>query len=301
MTYNQNEGQKILATPFAKAMAAKLNVDLSQVKPSGEGNKILVKDIENYASQKPNSTRSQSQPQSVSPSQRVDNIALTPMRKAIAKAMKNSWSNVAYTNLVTEVNMTKLWDDRKTYVNDITEMTGVKITFLPFIIKAIAVALQEFPKFNAKLNEANSTLDVASDYNIGIAVDTPKGLVVPVVKNANALSILQLAQEVKKLAIAARDQKLTRDQMSQGTFTISNYGSVGALYGIPVINYPELAIAGIGAIIDKIYVQDKQLVPGKVMHLTVAADHRWIDGAEIGRFMQKIKFLLENPGVLGLY
>ncbi|WP_041594047.1 2-oxo acid dehydrogenase subunit E2 [Mycoplasma crocodyli] len=309
---------KIKSTPIARALAAKLGVDIEQVKGSGIDGRILLEDVQNFKNN-PTSTPVQNQKieasanveaaksaPTVAPSKPVfitepHSEPIAPIRKAIAKAMTNSWSNVAYTNLVHEINMTRLWNLRSSIKDIVLKNENVKLTFLPYIVKAIAIALKEFPKFSAKYNEANSTLDYPGVINVGVAVDTEAGLMVPVIKNAATLSILEIASEVSRLAGAARKRTIKPDEMKGAGFTVTNYGSVGSLFGVPVINYPELAIAGVGAIIDRPIVENGAVVPGKVMYITVAADHRWIDGAEVGRFASRVKELLETPEVLGVY
>ncbi|MEE3928231.1 2-oxo acid dehydrogenase subunit E2 [Mycoplasmopsis ciconiae] len=302
----------IKSTPIARALAAKLGINLADVKGSGMDGRILMEDIKNFKAAPKveavvaNASAKVETSASVASVKRPSTLeahseAIAPIRKAIAKAMTNSWSNVAYTNLKHEIDMTNLWDLRSRIKDIVLKNEGVKLTFLPYIIKAVAVALKEFPIFLAKYNEANQTLDYPGQMNIGIAVDTEFGLMVPVVKNADQLNLLEIAAEVSRLATAARKRTIKPDEMKGASFTITNYGSVGALFGVPVINYPELAIAGVGAIIDRPVVKNGAVVPGKVMYLTTAADHRWIDGAEIGRFNSRVKELLENPEILGVY
>ncbi|AAZ43693.1 2-oxo acid dehydrogenase subunit E2 [Mycoplasmopsis synoviae] len=293
---------QVKSTPIARALAAKLGVDISQVKGSGFDGKVLYEDVKNFS---PAAAATQPVAASASataaPQVGAYSEAVKPIRKAIAKAMTNSWSNVAYTNLVHRVNMTKLWDLRSSIKDSLLKSEDVKITFLPFILKAVSVALKEFPLFSAKYNEAKSTLDFPGVVNLGFAVDTEAGLMVPVIKNANALSVLDLAREVSRLASAARNKTIKPDDMKNAGFTVTNYGSVGSLWGVPVINYPELAILGVGAIQDEAFVEKGTLVAGKAMYLTVAADHRWIDGADVGRFASRVKQLLESPELLGVY
>ncbi|WP_214608199.1 dihydrolipoamide acetyltransferase family protein [Mycoplasmopsis agassizii] len=223
------------------------------------------------------------------------------VRKAIAKAMKNSWANVAYVNLVHRANVSELWDYRAAIKDSLFELTGAKITFLAFIIKATTLALKEYPIFGAKFDEKTEEIVYPSAVNIGIAVDTDHGLFVPVIKDADKKNVIELAKEIVTLAKAARDKTLKPAQMSGATFTITNYGSVGSLHGVPVINYPEVGILGVGAIIDEAVVVKGEVKPGKVMYLTTAADHRWIDGSTIGRFTTRVVQLLENPRLLGAF
>lgn len=299
----------IKSTPIARAKAAKLGIDLALVKGSGDNGRILVADVEAYAKQPQPSAQSAQVSAPAAPAAVAPRVVMgepysqpiTPIRKAIAKAMTNSWDNVAYVNLVHEIDMTNLWDLRSSIKDLVLKSDNVKLTFLPYILKAVAIALREFPKFTAKYNEANSTLDYPGVINLGFAVDTEAGLMVPVIPGADQLSILDLAKEIGRLAKAARERTIKPAEMKGAGFTVTNYGSVGSLFGVPVINYPELAIAGVGAIVDKPVVRNGAVVPGKVMYITVAGDHRWIDGAEIGRFASRVKELLEKPEVLGVY
>ncbi|WP_322960154.1 2-oxo acid dehydrogenase subunit E2 [Mycoplasmopsis cynos] len=305
--------QKILSTPLARALAAKLGINIEQVTGTGPQGRILKADILAFTEHKPNESmkvlnlNSQPRIQTTMNATSLNPIVLdgkrvkvTPIRKAIAKAMINSKNNVAYFSLVNEIDVSHLWDLRKSIVEDVLKTTGVKLTFLPYIAKAIIVALKEFPILAAKYDELTSEIVYPTTINLGIAVDTIAGLMVPVIKDSQNLTIIDLAKEISRLALAAREKTIKSNEMSGGSFTITNYGSIGALFGTPVINYPELAIAGVGAIIDKPIVKNGQIVPGKVMNLTVSADHRWIDGATVGRFLLRIKELLEKPDILGV-
>lgn len=171
--------------------------------------------------------------------------------------------------------MTRLFNDRKTVVKEIETKTGVKVTFTALVARATIIALQEFPMMNAKFNGETEELTFFGNVNLGIAVDTPKGLVVPVIKNAEQKNLVQISQEITELAGKARDGKLTQADMTGGTFTLTNYGTSGALYGVPVINYPELAILGMGGIIDRVMADaNGNFYNGKIMYLTGAADHK---------------------------
>ncbi|WP_025755361.1 2-oxo acid dehydrogenase subunit E2 [Mycoplasmopsis cricetuli] len=313
---------KILVAPIARAMALKLGIDLSLVKGTGPQGRIMKEDVEAFknapqsvstnisvsnSNAQPSSTTCPLKSAPVVKASKSFSEALSgkrekiaPIRKAIAKAMINSRDNVAYFSLVNEVDMTKLWNLRKLILEDVQKNTGVKLTFLPFIAKAILLALKDFPILAAKYDESSNEIVFPSTINLGIAVDTEAGLMVPVVKDAYTLSIPDLAQEINRLALAARQKTIKPTEMQQGSFTITNYGSVGALFGTPVINYPELAIAGIGTIVDKVLIKNGEFVAGKVMNITIAADHRWIDGADAGRFLSRVKELLEKPEILGV-
>ncbi|CAC13935.1 DIHYDROLIPOAMIDE ACETYLTRANSFERASE COMPONENT OF PYRUVATE DEHYDROGENASE COMPLEX [Mycoplasmopsis pulmonis] len=313
-----------LISPIARRLAKEKQVDISLIKGSGHDGKILESDVLKFIAEQQNAPKAAEPAPApaatsaapaaapaaaaapVSPSKEVAKLEarrekVTTIRKAIARAMKNSQDNVAYVSLVHEIDMTKLWDLRKSVVEKVKDLTGIKLTFLPFILKAIAIAIKDFQIFGAKYDEKTEELVYPDTVNLGVAVDTDHGLMVPVIKNAQSLNLVEFSQEIIRLANLARTKTIKPADMSGATFTITNYGSVGSLFGTPVINYPELAIAGVGAIVDKVYWKNGAAVPGKVMWITIAADHRWIDGATMGKFISKVKSLLEQPEILGVF
>lgn len=311
-TYNNTD---VLASPVARLLALEHNVDLSTVKGTGPSGRILKEDILSLMSNGSSSTQTvqstvtqqvvstpvvNTEVMTANISQtsiatREDKaIETTPMRKAIAKAMKESWSNVAYTNLAVEIDVTELWDQRNKFKDLILEQEGIKLTLLPFIVKAISKALVKYPTFNSHVDEANGHIIQKGAVNIGIAIDTKDGLIVPNIKNADKLSVLDIAKEITLLAEKARTKKIQMSDLAGGTFSISNYGSLGASFGVPVIKHPEIAIAGIGTLENKAKRVGLHFVERKVMYLTVAADHRWVDGGDIARFVGLVKQYLEN-------
>ncbi len=302
------QGVRILTTPLARLIAKKLGVNINDVKGTGPQGRVLKADVENYATKvQPTGQATQAKTYSSIPTstrasieRREERVKVTTLRSSIASILKNSWNNVAYTNLVTEINVTKLVTFRKTIRDYSKEKYGINVTFLPFIIKAIIKSLKEYPIFNAIYDKKTNELVLKKYYNIGIAVDTPSGLLVPVIQNADQLSILELSSEIIQLAKKARESKLTPKDIQNGTFTITNFGSLRAAFGIPVIKYPELAIVGVGTFFDRAVVVNEKLVNQKLMYLTTAADHRWIDGGDIGRFNLKVKFFLESPELLSI-
>lgn len=293
--------ENILVSPVARSIAIENNLDLSKIKGTGPLGRILKDDVlaaigsttaSTSSTSTTVSTNTTAKPLAFDATDKV--VETTQMRKAIARAMKDSWGNVAYTNLAVEIDVTDLWDQRNKFKDLILKEEGVKLTLLPFIVKAIAKALEKYPTFNSLIDEANGQIIQKGNINIGIAIDTKDGLIVPNIKNANHLSILDIAKEISSLAEKARNKKIQMSDLSNGTFSISNYGSLGINFGVPVIKYPEIAIAGIGTLDTKIKREGLQFVERKVMYLTVAADHRWVDGGDIARFAGKIKQYLEN-------
>ncbi|MCF0218098.1 MAG: 2-oxo acid dehydrogenase subunit E2 [Malacoplasma sp.] len=316
-TTSVTETKDVAASPVAKAFAKEKGVDLAKVKGTGPAGRITKKDVEDFLASNPASTTStESKPTvvtSVVASQaststtlvanKVQSVAIvegdktmemTPMRKAIANAMRRSWSSAAYTNLSVEIDVTDIWEQRNKIKDFIFETENVKLNLLPFIVKAIAKTLKNFPMFNAISDDANNTLVLRKDINIGIAVDTKDGLIVPNIKNVDKLSILEIAKAISDLAERARSKKIVMSDLTQGTFSVTNYGSLGVEFGVPVINYPEVAIAGLGSITGKVKKIGIQMVERKVIVLTIAADHRWVDGADIARFGNQVKQYLEN-------
>lgn len=296
----QTSGNKnILASPVARALAIENNVNLATISGTGPNGRITKEDVlavSNKSSSAVVATKTSNVP--VVKSGEDKTFEMTSIRKAIATAMKRSWSNAAYTNLSIEIDVTEIWEQRNKVKDFIYETQNIKLNLLPFIVKALAKTLKDFPLFNAINDEANNSLILRSDVNIGIAVDTKDGLIVPNIKNADRLSVLEIAKSISEIASKARNKKITMNDITNGTFSVSNYGSLGVNFGVPVINYPEVAIAGLGAATDKIKKVGIHMVERKVMYLTIAADHRWVDGGDIARFANQVKQYLENITLL---
>lgn len=295
----------VLASPVARALAIERNIDLSTIKGTGPEGRITKEDVERASSGSSStpaitSTAVATQ-QPVAPVAKLagdQKLEMTSIRKAIATAMRRSWSTAAYTNLSVEIDVTEVWEQRNKVKDFIYETENVKLNLLPFIVKALARTLKEFPIFNAVNDDATGSLVLRGDINIGIAVDTKDGLIVPNIKNADKLSVLEIAKYISEIALKARNKKITMQDITNGTFSVSNYGSLGVNFGVPVINYPEVAIAGLGTATSKIKKIGIQMVERKVMMLTIAADHRWVDGGDIARFANQVKQYLENIALL---
>ena len=290
---------RVLASPVARKIASDMNVDLSTVIGTGEQGRILKSDLENLNRKPIAQTSNFIAPEVKKPSGDYDVVKISRLRKAISNAMTTSKAIVPHTVLMDEIIVDDLVDFRtkaKIYAAD----RGVKLTYLTFISKAVIIALKEFPIFNASFNHDTDEVYIKKYINLGIAVDTKDGLIVPNVKNADQLTMLELARTIDDLAIRTNSRKITLDEQQNGTFTITNFGSVGISHGTPVIYYPELAILGIGKISQKPVVKNGKIEIASVLPLSLAVDHRIIDGAEGGRFLLRIKELLENPTTLML-
>jgi len=297
---------KVLATPVARKLASDLKIDITKIVGTGENNRVMKTDILNYY-EKSKSTVS---PATANVQTPISQVAMPPisgegiwrvkiskLRETIVKAMTTSKAIIPHTTLMDELDVSELVKFRNEQ-KSLAEQMGVKLTYLPFIIKAVTKTIEEFPIFNSSFDHETNEIIYKDFINIGIAVDTPDGLIVPNIKNANQKSIFQLAKELNDLAQAARDRTLSLDQIQNGTFTITNYGAVDATFGVPVIKYPEVAILGVGKIHKKPIVRDNEIVIADVLPISIAVDHRIIDGADAGRFVMRFKQLLKNPMML---
>jgi len=301
--------QKVLATPLVKSLAKELGLDLSTIKGTGVNGKILKVDVQNATN--PLQTQPQT-PQPTTPfvqeqptptptfatsSQETEVVKISRLRKAIAQKMVISKGKIPETTLMDEVNITALVTLRK-QAKDQAQSQGIKLTFMAFIMKAVAIALQEFPVFNASYDDVKEEVTYKKFINLGVAVDTKDGLIVPNIKDANKLTLLEMAQQLQQVAKATTERKVELNQIQNGTFTITNFGSIDITYGTPVINYPELAILGVGKITKKPVVENSQIVIADMLPLSLAIDHRIIDGADGGRFLKRVKELLNTPTLL---
>jgi pyruvate dehydrogenase E2 component (dihydrolipoamide acetyltransferase) len=196
-----------------------------------------------------------------------------------------------------EADVTELWKMREKE-KKAAEKKGIKLTILPFIIKSVIAGLTQHPYLNATLEDDNEEIVLKKYYNIGVAADTPEGLMVPVVKNAKDKSIFQLAEELTQLTEKARKRTIDLADLKGGTFTISNYGAVGGIYGTPIINHPEVAILGVGKTKDMPVVKDGKIEIRKILHLSLSFDHRVVDGAEAVRFLNTVIEHLEDPDLI---
>ncbi len=295
--------KKVLATPVARKMAKDLGVDITQVEGSGTNGRVMKEDIQKfYASKQPKKTPAVTQP-TPKPMEfkfdgPVEEVELSSVRKIISDAMTESKQNIPHAVMMDEFDVTDLVAFRME-AKESAEIKGIKLSYLPFVIKALSIALKEYPIFNSVYDKANEKIIYKKYYNIGIATDTDRGLLVPVVKGIDHLSILDVAQEMNKLIEEARDHTISLDKLHGGTFSITNYGAIGSLFGTPIIKYPEVAILGIGKIVRKpVFGDNGEIVARHFMPVSLGIDHRIIDGADAGRFANRLKELLSSPKLL---
>lgn len=301
---------KVLATPLTRRMAREHGLNLSEIAGSGPQGRVMKADVEAAiagASAPRNEVAApaaQARPAapSVAPGRGDERIALRGLRKKIAEKMVRSKFTAPHFGFVEEVDATGLVSLRKR-LNESLAASGeqTKLSFLPFIIKAVIAAMKKYPHLNANMDEAAQELVVRGEFNIGIAVATPEGLTVPVIKNVDRLTLRELANEVLRLSNAARERKLKMDELTGGTFTITSLGQTGGIFATPIINHPEVAILGIHRmrkrpVVDK----NDQIVVREMMNLSISADHRVIDGQVAADFVYEVIKYLEHPDMLFL-
>ncbi|CAH0219631.1 Dihydrolipoyllysine-residue acetyltransferase component of pyruvate dehydrogenase complex [Peribacillus sp. Bi96] len=304
------EAGRVLATPFVRQMAREMKVDIQQVKGSGPAGRIIESDLQKFkennsitrenAHHKDDRILQEKDPmKNADQAKGTENeweerILLKGIRKKIAEHMVKSVSTIPHVTHVDELEMDRLKelkDQLKAYSDD----KDIKLTFLPFFVKAIVIALKEFKTLNASIDEKTNEIILKNYYHIGIATNTNEGLIVPVIKHADQKTIFQLADEIRQLATQAREGKLSINQITGSTFTISNVGPIGGMHATPIINYPEAAILALHKMEPRMVVRDLEGVIRLMMNMSLSFDHRLIDGVTAVHFTNRIKELLENP------
>ena len=280
----------VKATPVASAIIADKKVDVKSIQPSGYQGKILKEDVLEALA---NPGR---RPGTEAFTREEKREKMSNLRKTVSRRLVEAKNTTAMLTTFNEVDMTRIMDLRKQYKDKFKEAHGVNLGFMSFFAKACTFALQEWPSVNAYIDGESI---VFHDYcDISIAVSAPKGLVVPVIRNAESLSMAEIEKKVLELAGKARDNKLSMEEMQGGTFTITNGGVFGSLMSTPIINIPQSAILGMHKIQERPVVVDGQIVIRPMMYVALSYDHRIIDGRESVSFLVRVKELLENPELL---
>ncbi|MEC7772306.1 MAG: pyruvate dehydrogenase complex dihydrolipoamide acetyltransferase [Bacteroidota bacterium] len=291
------DGQRIFASPLAKKIAEEKGINLADVKGTGDNGRIVKKDIENFtpaAKAAPSAEKTEASP-AVAPvalpvgEESVEEVKNSTMRKVIAKRLGESKFSAPHYYLTIEVDM----DNAKASRSQINNLPDTKVSFNDMVLKACAMALKKHPQVNTSWN--GDTTVYKHHVHMGVAVAVDEGLVVPVIKFADQLSLTQLGTAVKDLAGRARNKKIKPDEMEGSTFTVSNLGMFGILEFTSIINQPNSAILSVGAIVEKPVVKNGEIVPGSTMKVTLACDHRTVDGATGAQFLQTLRAYLENP------
>lgn len=303
---------RVLAAPATRRHARELGVDLAGIQGTGPGGRVTLEDVERYAHQeRPAPPPAASEAVSSPPLFRfdlrkrtllpdfaqwgpVERVALSATRKQIARKMAQALLTVPHAAALDEADITELVVFRQR-AQEQAKVQGLHLTFLPFVMKATVAGLKQFPTLNASLDEEEQALLLKRYYHLGVAVDTERGLIVPVIRDVDHKSIVQLAAELGDLVKRTRAGKVTVGELHGGTFTITNAGAVGGHAFIPIINYPEVAILGIGRAQEKPMVHEGHIVVRTMLPLSISFDHRVVDGADVVRFMNLVMRLLADP------
>lgn len=299
-------GRRALATPATRRLARSLHVDIGAVPATGKRGRVTSDDVRRFAE----AGRAPAQPapraaatvQSFAPiaipaGGAEERIPFRGMRKRIAENMTRSKFTATHFTYVEEIDMTELVAVREQVKARAAER-GIKLTYLPFIIKAIVSGLKKWPQLNASLDESTQEIVRKKYYHIGIATQGPQGLAVSVVRDADKRSIFGLAQEIERLSVAVRDGKAAREELSGSTFTITSLGKLGGVLATPIINFPEVGIVGVHKMEQKPAVRDGAIVIRWLMNLSISLDHRLVDGWDGAMFLQDVKTLLEDPSIM---
>lgn len=307
-----HKSERVIAMPSVRKYAREKGVDIREVQGSGDNGRVVKEDIDAFAnggqtSEAPATEEKAPAAASAPKTEVKPYVAAQPeletrekikgIRKAISKAMVNSKHTAPHVTLMDEVDVTNLVALRKNF-KEVAAAQGTKLTYLPFVVKALTAAAKKYPAINASIDDVNEEIVYKNYFNIGIAADTDNGLVVPVVKDADRKSIFSLADDINDLAGKAREGKLSGEEMKGGSITITNIGSAGGQWFTPVINHPEVAILGIGRIAEKAVVKNGEIVAAPVLALSFSFDHRLIDGATAQNALNLVKRLLNDPQLL---
>jgi pyruvate dehydrogenase E2 component (dihydrolipoamide acetyltransferase) len=301
--------EKPLAAPATRKLARELDVDLRRVRPSGEGGRVTREDVERHreelrgagargperdAAAEARPAARPIEPARVPAGAAEERVPIRGLRKRIFENMSRSMHTAAHFTYVDECDVAALRALRDR-TKAIAERDGVKLSFLPFIVKAAVAALKRHPQLNCLVDDAAQEMVLRKTYDIGIATATEAGLTVPVVRSADRLSILEIAQEIERLASAAREGKIRREDLGGSSFTITSLGKLGGLFATPIVNYPEVAILGVHEIKKRPVVRGDEIAIGELMLLSLSFDHRIVDGHVGAAFAREIVDLLQEP------
>ena len=300
---SESPGARVLATPATRRLARELNVDISTLKGGGPQGRVTDEDVRSAAKKGGTQgmatrmvpvTASAAVVVVAQPSKKEQSVPLRGIRRTIAERMVKSRDTAAHVTHVDEADVTELVLIREALKGS-AEKRGVKLTYLPLIVKALIPALKEFPYLNSSLDEQSGNIILKGYYNFGIAVDTEQGLVVSVVKDADTKDIFALAGEIERLAEKARAGQLTLEEVHGSTFTITNVGAIGGLFATPIINLPDVAILGVYKIVKRPVFREGKVEVRDMMYLSLTFDHRVVDGAYAARFTTRVIETIQDP------
>lgn len=288
--------ERPLASPAVRKHALDLGIQLRLVRGTGPAGRVLHEDLDAYLAQGQSTA---SAPVAAAYAQRTDEqqIPVIGMRRKIAQRMQDATQRAAHFSYVEEIDVTAV-EELRAHLNEKHGATRGKLTLLPFLVRAMVVALRDFPQMNARYDDEAQVITRLGAVHVGVATQSDVGLMVPVVRHAEARSLWDSAAEIARLANAARNGKASRDELSGSTITLTSLGALGGIVSTPVLNLPEVAIVGVNKIVERPMVIKGQIVIRKMMNLSSSFDHRVVDGMDAALFIQAIRGLLEQPATL---
>ncbi|TNF80090.1 2-oxo acid dehydrogenase subunit E2 [Pseudomonas sp. ICMP22404] len=287
--------ERPLASPAVRKHALDLGIQLRLVQGSGPAGRVLHEDLEAYLAQGPSTPAKGGSGYA----ERHDEqqIPVIGMRRKIAQRMQEATQRAAHFSYVEEIDVTAL-EELRVHLNEKHGASRGKLTLLPFLVRALVVALRDFPQMNARYDDEAQVITRSGAVHVGVATQSDVGLMVPVVRHAEARSLWDSAAEIARLATAARNGKASRDELSGSTITLTSLGALGGIVSTPVLNLPEVAIVGVNKIVERPVVIKGQVVIRKMMNLSSSFDHRVVDGMDAAQFIQALRGLLEQPATL---
>lgn len=291
----RTSGEKPVASPAVRRRAAESGIALAFVTGSGPGGRILQDDLDAFIAAKGGAADRRASRARLDDS--VEEIKIIGLRRKIAERMQDSKRRIPHIAYVEELDVTAL-EELRERLNERRATRRPKLSLLPFLMRAMVRSIARFPQVNAHFDDEAGIVRLAHAVHIGVATQTPAGLVVPVVRHAESLNVWECAEEVARLAAAARENKISREELTGSTITLSSLGALGGIVSTPVINSPEVAIVGVNKIVERPVVVRGQIVVRKMMNLSSSFDHRIIDGWDAASFVQEIKVGLEQPALL---
>jgi pyruvate dehydrogenase E2 component (dihydrolipoamide acetyltransferase) len=289
---------KAVATPAVRRVARELGVDINIVPGTGRGGRVTAGDVQAFSGGGAAAPAAAPPPSAPAVTVNAEGVAqripFRGVRRKIAEALSHSLRTAAHFGVTNEADVTALNAKRKEY----SAVIGKNLSYTPFVLTAVCRALRQHPTMNANVDDQKQEILIKGVINLGVAVDTDHGLMVAVIRDADKLGIVQLNDAVADLAARCRDRTITREELIGGTFTVSSVGMFGGMFTTPIINYPEVAILGVGEAKDRVLVRDDSFYAGKLMPLSLSCDHRVVDGAEGARFLRTLAGLLEQPEAL---
>ncbi|WP_406805956.1 dihydrolipoamide acetyltransferase family protein [Burkholderia semiarida] len=288
-------GERPLASPAVRQRAWDMGIELRYVRGTGEAGRILHADLDAYA--RTGGTASGAQPRGYDERHDQTDVPLIGLRRAIARKMQEAKRRIPHFSYVEEIDVTEL-ESLRTELNRRHGDTRGKLTPLPLLIRAIVIALRDFPQINARFDDEAGVVTRYGAVHMGVATQTDGGLTVPVLRHAEARDVWSIAAEIARLADAVRANRAQRDELSGSTITISSLGALGGIVSTPVINHPEVGIVGVNRIVERPMIRDGAIVARKMMNLSSSFDHRVVDGADAAEFIQAVRAVLERPALL---